>query len=247
MSAGGFYAADLAWVHDAAFGTIAEQGAGRLLAELAERRVLRGLVVELGAGSGIAAARLAETGYDVHGVELSPDMIALARGRAPSATFVERSLWDAKLPRCVAVASFGECLNYVADPTAGAAALPGLLQRVHEALEPGGILLFDVAGPGREPAGTRRTWFEGAGWMLCLDAAEDPAGPSLERRITLFRETGGAYRRSDEVHRLWLYEPDGVAGELRALRFEVQTLAGYRGAHPFGPGHAGFIARKSSR
>src|SRR5205823_12082095 len=138
-----------------------------------------GLTVELGCGSGITAQLLTEHGYDVLGVEVSPDLVEIARDRAPGASFLNVSLLDAELPPCVAVAAIGECFNYAFDERAGRDALPRIFERVHEALQPGGLFLFDVAEPGRERGGPRRGWWEGPDWMLCLEAVEYQA----ERRL----------------------------------------------------------------
>ena len=83
-----FYGEDLAYVHDAGFTSLAALAADRLIEEL-HRLSKGGLVVELGAGSGVAAARLGAAGFDVLGIDASPAMIQLARENAPRATFVE--------------------------------------------------------------------------------------------------------------------------------------------------------------
>jgi SAM-dependent methyltransferase len=114
-AAGLSYGRDLAYVHDAAFGHLARGGARTLLRLLRRARVRDGLVVDLGAGTGITSRALNDAGYEVLGVELSPDMVELARRRAPAARFVRSSLLDAELPACVAVAAIGECLNYATD------------------------------------------------------------------------------------------------------------------------------------
>jgi hypothetical protein len=49
----------------------------------------------------------------------------------------------------VAVTAIGEALNYAADPRAGIDQLVRLAGRVHDALEPGGVFLFDIATRGK--------------------------------------------------------------------------------------------------
>ena len=234
-----FYGRDLAHVHDAAFGDLARAGAAELLERLRGAGIASGLVVDLGTGSGIAAQALTEAGYAVLGVDVSADLLELARRRAPGATFVEASLHEFQLPACAAVTAIGECLSYA---NAGRPELTRLFARVHDALSPGGLFLFDVACPGREAAGPRRTWHEGADWILCFEAEERAAERLLTRRITVFRRAGDAYRRSDEVHTLHLYEPAEVLEQLVRAGFEATQLPGYVGRLRFVPGHAGFAA-----
>jgi SAM-dependent methyltransferase len=244
MNAELFYGRDLAYVHDQAFGHLAGAGGETLLRLLGRQGFDSGLVVELGCGSGITAQLLCERGYDVLGVEVSRDLVDIARGRAPEARFVNASLLDAELPSCVAVAAIGECFNYAFDERAGDEALGVIFARVYEALEPGGLFLFDIAESGRERGGPRRDWSEGPDWTLCLEAAEDVAARTLSRRITVFREVDGGYRRSDELHSLRLYEAQAVLDALEVAGFEARRLSAYGSAVHFGRGHSGFLATK---
>src|SRR5262249_53212466 len=103
------YREDLAYIHDAGFGGFARGAAALLLDDLRSRAVERGLVIDLGCGSGILAEQLSAGGFDVLGIDLSPALIALARKRVPGGRFRVESLLTAELPRCVAVAAVGEC------------------------------------------------------------------------------------------------------------------------------------------
>ncbi len=86
------------------------------------------------------------------GFDISADQIALARERAPEASFEAASFVDAELPQgALAVVAIGEVLNYAFDHRNDAGRLRELLARAHEALLPGGLLLFDLAAPGRVP------------------------------------------------------------------------------------------------
>jgi SAM-dependent methyltransferase len=172
-----------------------------------------GLVVELGCGSGIAAEMLVEAGYGVFGVDVSETMVDLARARVPSARFVHGSLHDVELPPCVAVVAMGEILSY-------AGITDELLRRVRGALSPGGLLVFDVATPGRGTPEPDRVWSEGDGWLLCREAVEDVEGRRLTREIALFvRDDDGRWRRSDEVHTLSLHDPPSLIERLAAAGF----------------------------
>jgi 2-polyprenyl-3-methyl-5-hydroxy-6-metoxy-1,4-benzoquinol methylase len=78
------YREDLAYIHDAGFGHIARAGAATLLKLLAARKITGGLIVDLGTGSGIAAEQFSAAGYGVLGIDLSAEMLAIARRRATS-------------------------------------------------------------------------------------------------------------------------------------------------------------------
>lgn len=239
------YARDVAHIHDAGFGDFARTIAPGLLRRLHAAGIGEGVVLDLGCGSGIWAAELIDAGYDVVGIDLSEDLLAIGRTRAPAADLRHASIYDAELPACVAVTALGEILSYRFDAQAGRAAARGLLRRVRDVLRPGGLLLFDVVAPGREPPEGRRTFAEGDDWVLTLEAAQSPDGV-LTRRITTFRRGEGAlWRRSDEEHVLWTWEPADVHIDLADAGFtESRTLRGYGPGHKFPHGWAGFSARR---
>jgi SAM-dependent methyltransferase len=239
-----FYRTDLAYIHDIGLGDFAAQAAPGLLKLLRRNKINSGLVVDLACGSGIWAKALSRAGYDVLGVDMSAAMIALARRKAPEARFMKRSFLSAKLPQCEAVTALGECFNYEFDPRTSRQNLARLFQRIHSALRPGGVLVFDVAMPGRLGSkGPVKKWFVGRDWALLLESREDTRRALLSRRIIIFRKVGRHYRRSEETHHLRLYEPLHIAQQLGQMGFEVNLLRGY-GRFKFAPGLVGFVARK---
>ena len=162
------YSTDLAYIHDVGFGDFARNAAPGVLSLLRRNGIREGLVVDLGCGSGIWARELLSAGYQVLGVDISPAMTALARENAPDATFVTASFHDVKLPACVAVTALGECFNYAFDQTNGVRALQQLFGKVHTALVPRGVLVFDVALV-KTPALRRRSFVEGDGWAVLAE------------------------------------------------------------------------------
>ncbi|MBP1597580.1 MAG: methyltransferase family protein [Acidobacteria bacterium] len=238
------YGEDLAYIHDAGFGAFSLNAAPGLLDILRRSGICGGLVVDLGCGNGLWARRVVDAGYSVLGIDMSPEMIALARSRVPEGRFLRRSLFSADLPDCDAVTSIGECFNYLFDSNNSWASLTRVLRRIFKALRKGGVLVFDLAGPGRlcgrPPV---LSHYEGKDWAILVRAAEDEHGSTLTRKITAFRRVGEFYRRTDETHRLRLYDAARVAGGLRAIGFSVRVLRGY-GQLRFVRGHAAFLARK---
>ncbi len=239
------YREDLAYIHDVGFGTFSVQAAPGLLDMLLRSGIRSGLVVDLGCGSGLWARRLVDAGHSVLGIDMSSSMIAMARRRVPEGRFLRQSLFSADLPGCDAVTSIGECFNYLFDPSNSWTALTGLLRRIYEALRTGGVLIFDLAGPGRlRGPSPVLSHYEGRDWAILVRAGEDRNRSLLTRRIIAFRRVGKLYRRTEETHTLKLHEPGRVAEELRAIGFRVRVLHGY-GRLRFGPGHAAFVARKA--
>ena len=236
------YGSDLAAIHDAGFGDTARGAARTLASILARKDVPRGLVVDLGCGSGILAAEISRAGHDVLGIDLSASMIRIARARAPNARFRVGSFRDAPIPLCAAVVACGEIFSYVFD---GSVDLERLFRRVARALVPGGVFLFDVAAPGRVPGtGPLRLHREGDGWAILVTLSTDARRRLLTREMTSFRRVGAAYRRSTETHRQRLFRPREVEAALRRAGFAARALEGYA-SRPFSPGQIGWLARKA--
>jgi SAM-dependent methyltransferase len=239
------YQTDLAYIHHTGFTGFAAKAAPGLLNLLRQHRIRDGLVVDAGCGSGVWAHELTARGYDVLGIDISPAMIRLARRNAPRARFTTGSLFAAELPPCAAVTAIGECVNYAFDRRSGAKGLSAFFRRVHGALHPGGVLIFDVVEPGLVPGGAaQRRFLEGPDWAILLAAKEDAARRLLTRRIVSFRRAGRNYRRSEEMHRLHLYERSELLDALHRAGFAARVLNGY-GRFRFAPAHAAFVARKA--
>jgi len=238
------YGADLAFVHDAGFTSLAELAATRLLDEVHRGdEPDRGLIVDLGCGSGVTAARLLAAGFDVLGVDSSPAMLEIARRRAPRATFVEGSFVSADIPPCDAVIAVGEVLNSLSDPANTPKALERVFARVFQALCKGGTFMFDMAGPGRVPGGAARGATVGDDWGVLWEAVEDPKKGILTRTIATLRKTDRGIATTEEVHRQRLVPSARVLELLRKAGFRARTLHGYDGTR-FAPGHSVFIARR---
>jgi SAM-dependent methyltransferase len=228
------YDEDLAYTHEQGYSGVAEDAAAFVLGLLRPGST----VVELGCGPGVTARRLLDAGHDVVGIDQSAALIALARRRAPEATFVVGSFVTSRLPDCDAVLAIGEVFNYLFDERNTRAALPGLFARIHAALRPGGRLVFDLASPAVRRGHGARVWNAGADWATLVE--NDESGDILARRITTFRKRGSDYRRTEELHRQRLYRPGEILPLLRAAGFRARTSRGYSA----GPGRHIYVARK---
>jgi SAM-dependent methyltransferase len=239
-----WYREDVAYIHDVGHAEFALETAPGILEILARNGVHKGLVVDLGCGSGLLARELLDAGYRILGIDISEAMIELARRRAPEAEFRVGSLFDADIPPCGAVTAISEVLNYMFDPENEERGLSRLFRRVHDALSPGGVFVFDVLGPGQVPPGSKARGFRvGEDWAVLSEREEDAERRTMARRIVSFRKVGEHYRRDDEVHRVRLYDPSELSAALGEVGFRVRTMNSY-GEYPLGENHAAFVARK---
>lgn len=228
------YGPDLAYVHDVAFDGHVRTAAPHLLRRLRAAGIERGLVVDLGCGGGIWARALVDAGYDVLGIDRSADAIAIARERVPEARFEIAALEAVELPRCSAVTALGEVVNYDGPPS-----LQPLFARLRAALRLDGLLLLDVAAPGREPDGHREVHHTGEGWTLDCEIEEDAGLRTLTRSIEIERDGW----RSEEVHSLRTYPAPEVLADLAAAGFHPRILRdGYGPGNELAPGVNAYVA-----
>lgn len=239
------YHDDLARIHHEGHSELARSAATAVVRHLRRAGIHRGLVVDLGYGSGILARHLLESGYDVLGVEPSRAMLQIAKRVAPTARFIQSRAEEVTLPRCVAVLATGEALTYLPARVNPIAHLRRHIHRVSAGLVSGGLFIFDAIEEGNAPM-TYRTWRAAHDWAVLADVAEDRRRHVVCRRITTFARVNAAYRRAYTVHRVGVYDRKAVLRDLRARGFVARTLRSY-GATPLAPRRVVFLGRLSDR
>ncbi|HEY7162031.1 MAG TPA: class I SAM-dependent methyltransferase, partial [Acidobacteriota bacterium] len=175
----------------------------------------------------------------------SAAMIKLARKKAPAAKFKIGSLFDARLPACNAMTSIGEVISYLFDRNIKKDSLFKLFRNVYQALEAGGVFIFDVMESlPYELKYPKRVYKEGKDWAILFSATCDRKKKTLTRHIVTYRKVGAHYKRSEEVHHLKVLNRKIVRGELERAGFRVRYLQSY-GKLQMMPGRLGFLAQKN--
>ncbi len=103
------------------------------------------LILDLACGTGTITALLAARGYDMIGVDASAEMLSQALMRTvdltPRPLLLHQRMEELELYGTVdACVCCLDSINYITDP----AVLRTAFARVYEALEPGGIFIFDI-------------------------------------------------------------------------------------------------------
>jgi SAM-dependent methyltransferase len=218
------YFVDLAFIHDAGFGELAAHTAPEIAHLLRAHGIVDGTIVELGCGSGITARYLAAAGFDVFGIDASKAMIDIARRRAPQARFMVASIVGAPLPDCRAAVAVGEVVAYLPG---GLPALAALFARIHAAVGPGGLLLFDfIESAARRTYPARRR--DARGWAVVSSATFDRSRRTLTRCMIVRRRVAGRLRFSIESHRVQIYSRVEIRNALARAGFTVRMSRAYR-------------------
>ncbi len=131
---------DLSWLYDAMYQTFIDYDAEfRLYADLMAEYTLHS-ILEIGCGSGHLAKRFTEQGYDYEGIDLSEDMLALARQRCPEALLSVGDMRTLSLPRQFdAVLITARSISYIVENQE----VMGTFRSLKNCLAPGGKLIFD--------------------------------------------------------------------------------------------------------
>ncbi|MFI5778313.1 class I SAM-dependent methyltransferase [Nocardia sp. NPDC051570] len=133
----------------AAYDAMAERYAAFAAGEMAKRPfdramlrafadVVRGRVAEVGCGPGRIAAHLAGLGLEVFGIDLSPEMIRLARATYPGLRFDEGTMENLDLPD----ASLGGIVAWYSIIHTPPERVPAVLTEFRRVLADGGHLLL---------------------------------------------------------------------------------------------------------
>ena len=115
---------------------------------------LRGAVVrralDLGCGTGVLCRALHERGVEAEGVDLSPEMIAIAREHAPQLTFTAANMVTYRPGgRFDLITCTGDALNHIFDPDE----VLRVFENAAGALNDGGYLVFDLLNEAEVPLG----------------------------------------------------------------------------------------------
>jgi len=217
-----YYRDNLALVHHRGFGFHADMCAPGIVDLLGPVRDRRGLVVELGCGSGLLTRHLLDAGHRVVATDASPAMLELARAGAPDAEGVRQvRLPDDPIPDADAIVSVGHALNYLPDQ----AAIDRAFVAVAHALRPGGVLAIDVCdlewGAARRGVATHGR--VGQDWAIITETST-PAANRFVREMTIFvKNDDGSWRRDEERHDNILIDTTLVPGLLAQQGVEAQV------------------------
>lgn len=108
-----------------------------------EYGITDGPVLDLGCGTGELTRLMTEKGYDMTGVDSSPEMLgmALEKTKDSEILYLMQQMQELELDGCVCAAySSCDCLNYILEEEE----LSQAFQKVYQYLEKGGVFVFDM-------------------------------------------------------------------------------------------------------
>ncbi len=203
--------------------------------------------LDVGCGGGWFTRALQRYGYQMTGMDISPQMLDEAQKNAlASGIKSEYVLGDiaAKKPpkRYDFVTAINDCVNYIPK-----AKLPKALKNMSSALKTGGVLLFDVSSP--------RKFAEKIANTVSADDRDDITylsfgkveGDKATLEVSLFvKEKDGSYTRLDETHEQYIYTEEELVTALRENGFTRIRVEGHLGEDKSTSDRLCFIAEKGA-
>lgn len=189
------------------------------------------LVLDLGCGTGSMTLELARRGYDMTGLDISPDMLSRAYGRAAEegvtgVLFLEGDMCDFELYGTMgAIVCCLDGVNHIMD----AEELSRCFGLVHNYLDPDGLFIFDVNTPYkfRNVYADNDYVLEEDGAVCVWQNRLSDDGTQCDFHLTVFdRERDGRYTRRDGVQSERCYGKEELFAMLAAAGFEVVGFYG---------------------
>jgi len=159
------------------------------------------LVCDLGCGTGEMCLRLAQSGYDVIGVDLSEDMLQIARAKCQNAgydvLFLRQDITKLDLFGTVDVfVCMTDTINHITDRKS----LMDMVRSFDNFLNPGGLFLFDALSLEylRETLGDNQFIVEENDYYIVWDNVFHSRSKTSVSEFTIFRhEKDDLYRRKE--------------------------------------------------
>ncbi len=207
------------------------------------------LVLDLACGTGTLTWELARRGYEMIGVDASPDMLAEAMEKGEEADapvapiFLNQSMETLDLYGTVSAAVCSlDGVNYLPPGSLGT-----VFERLRLFVEPGGLFIFDVNTPEKLLALDGQVFLDETEDVYCVWRAQlSEDGGALTYGMDVFSlRPDGAWERDFEEHTEYIHPVERLTAELTAHGFgEIRVFGELRDEPPRVNEQRVFIAAK---
>ncbi|MCU9613946.1 class I SAM-dependent methyltransferase [Caldibacillus lycopersici] len=186
-------------------------------------------ILDLACGTGEMSIRLSEQGYQVTGVDLSEDMLAVANEKAMNKgyriPFYQQNMTELEgIGPFDIVVIFCDSLNYLASEKE----VIETFQSVKRVLKPDGLLLFDVHSTYKIDSVYAGNTFAFNGddisYIWSSYKGEQPYSIEHELSFFVFDEQTAQYDRYDELHKQQTYTINQYKHWLTNTGFTIQSI-----------------------
>ncbi len=219
----------LAPIYDAVNSEIDYSAWADFIEQIVERECLQKpeLVLDLGCGTGKMTLELARRGYDMTGVDISPEMLNIAKKEAETMRTKKDILWlcqDIREFELYGTVDLTICcldtVNHLTSPKD----VEGCFSLVHNYLVPDGLFIFDINGKNKfeNVYGDEVYVMEEENSFCVWQNQYNPNSRLCDFLITVFARTeDGRYERYDEVQTERMYTIRSITKKLMDTGFQL--------------------------
>lgn len=205
-----------------------EEWASYVISLLREEGIDDGLVLDLGCGTGSLTEILAREGYDMTGIDLSPDMLQIAMEKRMESgrdiLYLNQDMREFELYGTVrAIISICDSMNYLLEKKD----LVQTLRLANNYLDPGGIFIFDLNTEHkyRDILGQCTIAEDREESSFIWDNNFDEETGINEYNLSLFiQEEEDLYRKYQETHYQKAYSLDKVKAAVKEAGMELAAI-----------------------
>ena len=201
--------------------------------------------LDIGCGGGWFTRAFTKSGYQMTGLDISPQMLDFAQNKALQegvrGEYLLGDITAMKLPRRFDFATaINDCINYIPKNKINTA-----FKNISGALKKGGIFLFDIS--------SKRKFERKIANTVSADDREDITYLSFNQvegdraimDVTLFiKRADGAFERRDETHTQYIYEEEEMKAALEKNGFSLVSVEGHLGEDKNTSDRLCFLAKK---
>ena len=186
---------------------------------------------DIGCGNGYFTRALYKAGYDVRGIDISPQMLNVAKRRAAEegvpCEFLIGDITKLKLTGKVHFAvAVNDCLNYVPPSK-----LKSAFAKVYSCLNRGGLFHFDISSEYKIRHILADNMFGEDGDDISYMWFNTPEEDGVTMELTFFvRGSDGRYDRYEETHRQYAHSEEAVISALKEVGFARVFTEGHLGS-----------------
>ena len=183
-------------------------------------------LLDLCCGTGTLTCMLAGRGFDMTGVDASPEMLSRAREKAQSAENPLFLCQEASGLDLFGTVEGALCsldgMNYIPPEELGE-----VFRRLHLFIEPGGRFAFDMHRPEHLRELDGGVFVDETEDVLCLWRADfDEEERALLYGMDIFEREGALWRRREEEHVEYAHEPDEICALLEKNGFcDIEVIS----------------------
>ncbi len=211
-------------VYDALMEDVPYQEMANLIEkEIKEQKLTNKIVLDLACGTGTLTGLLKNKSFDMIGVDLSMEMLLVAKEKYPDILFLNQSMDDFELYGTVgAICCCLDSINYLTED----GALDTVFRLCNNYLEPGGLLLFDVNSEYKfqHILSDNVFTFDNEEVFYTWENFYMPEERLCDFYLTFFVKEGKLYSRFDETHTERCYSETEIRESLEKNGFSVKHV-----------------------